>query len=155
MLSISKIDELIKPVLKQNAISKYHIEFIKESTPILEISIEKEDGSMDLDTCELVSGQISKILDQNDDKDDSHYMLDVCSFGAEKQLYSADEVKQNIGEYVHVELREPKNGLDQVEGYLRSFENDLLEIDYLLKGVKKHATINYDNVKLIRLAVKF
>jgi ribosome maturation factor RimP len=155
MLSISKIDELIQPVLKQNAIGKYHIEFIKGSTPILEISIEKEDGSMDLDTCELVSGQISKILDMNDDKDDSHYMLDVCSFGAEKQLYSAEEVKQNIGEYVHVELREPKNGLDQVEGYLRSFENDLLEIDYLLKGVKKHATINYDNVKLIRLAVKF
>lgn len=155
MLSISKIEELIQPVLQQNQISKYHVEIIKGNTPILEIAIEREDGSMDLDTCEKVSGQISKILDKNDDGDESHYMLDICSFGAEKQLYTSEEVKQHINDYVHVELREPKNGLDHIEGYLRNFENDLLEIDYLLKGVKKQATINYDNVKLIRLAVKF
>ncbi|MDO4378778.1 MAG: ribosome maturation factor RimP [Erysipelotrichia bacterium] len=154
MLSIQRVDELIKPVLKENNIAKYHIDILKQGQMILQISLEKSDGTMDLDTCEKISNQISKVLDQYDD-DNTQYMLDVCSFGIEKQLYSVEEVKQHINDYVHVELYNPQNGMDSFEGYLTEFANNQIKIDYLLKGVKKHATIDYANIKLIRLAVKF
>ena len=53
-------------------------------------------------------------------------------------------------------LREsnPAKGLDQVEGTLLSYENDLLTVEYSVKGRKKTAEVAKDNVKLIRLAVK-
>lgn len=155
MLSIQKINELINPILEENSITKYHIDIIKNPEITLQISIERDDGTMDLDTCEKVSSQISKILDLNDSEDTERYMLDVCSFGAEKQLYNADDISKHINDYVHIELKNPQNGFDCIEGYLTEFTDGILKIDYLLKGVKKHATIDLDNIKLIRLAVKF
>ncbi len=155
MLSIQRVDELIKPILEENNIARYHIDILKQGQMILQISLEKSDGTMDLDTCEKISNQISKVLDQYDNDDDRQYMLDVCSFGIEKQLYTVEEIKQHINDYVHVELNNPQYGMDCLEGYLTEMANNQLKIDYLLKGVKKHATIDYANIKLIRLAVKF
>ncbi len=153
MLSIQKIESLIKPILEANNIGKFKISQKSGKTPILEICIKKVDGEIDLDTCEIVSNQISDLLDQHDDSD-KPYMLDVCSFGAEEVLETESEVLNHIGDYVHVELKNPKKGIDSIDGTLSSFENNVLEITYFVKGIKKQIDIDYDNVKLIRLAVK-
>ncbi len=153
MLSIQKIESLIKPILEANNIGKYKISKKSGKTPILEICIKKSDGEIDLDTCEIVSNLISDVLDQYDDSN-KPYMLDVCSFGAEEELENENEILNHIGDYVHIELKNPTKGIDSIDGTLTSFEDNVLNINYFVKGVKKQTTINYDNVKLIRLAVK-
>lgn len=153
MLSKEKVINLIEPVLKANGIVKSHVSITKGKNPVLEVCIAKEDGSMDLDTCEIISNQISDVLDANDSSDDA-YMLDVCSFGAERQLYDEKDISDAVNEYVHIELKKPENGLDMVEGTLEEFADNQLKISYLLKGVKKKAVIDYANVKFARIAVK-
>ena len=59
-----------------------------------------------------------------------------------------------VNDNVHIDFRNPAKGLDQVEGTLLSYENDLLTVEYSVKGRKKTAEVAKDNVKLIRLAVK-
>ena len=81
-------------------------------------------------------------------------MLDVCSFGAEEELENENEIYEHIGDYVHIELKNPEKGIDSIDGTLASFEENVLNITYFVKGVKKQVAINYENVKLIRLAVK-
>ncbi|MDI9540503.1 MAG: ribosome maturation factor RimP [Bacillota bacterium] len=153
MLSIQKIESLIKPILEANNIGKFKISKKSGRTPILEICIKKTDGEIDLDTCEIVSNQISDLLDQHDDSNQS-YLLDVCSFGAEEELENENEIYEHIGDYVHIELKNPEKGIDSIDGTLASFEENVLNITYFVKGVKKQVAINYENVKLIRLAVK-
>ncbi len=153
MFSIQKIESLIKPILEANNIGKFKISKKSGKTPILEICIKRNDGEIDLDTCEIISNQISDILDQHDDFNQP-YMLDVCSFGAEEVLENENEVLNHIGDYVHVELKNPTKGIDSIDGTLTGFEENVLNIAYFVKGVQKQVSINYDNIKLIRLAVK-
>ncbi|MGI6608193.1 MAG: ribosome maturation factor RimP [Erysipelotrichaceae bacterium] len=153
MLSIQKIESLIKPILEANNIGKFKISKKSGKIPTLEICIKKNDGETDLDTCEIISNLISDLLDQYDDSNQS-YMLDVCSFGAEEVLENKDEIFDHIGDYVHIELINPAKGIDSIDGTLADFKNDVLNIDYFVKGVKKQVTINYENIKLIRLAVR-
>ncbi|MGN1399531.1 MAG: ribosome maturation factor RimP [Erysipelotrichaceae bacterium] len=154
MLNKEKIEQLISAILAENDIAKYRISIITTPQLTLEICIKKSDGTMDLDTCEKISNLISQILDEND-IGDTQYTLDVCSFGAEEVLETLAEVSQHIDDYLHVELYNPTKGVDQFEGYLRSVNDNQLSFEYLLKNIKKKIDIDYENIKLIRLAVKF
>ena len=154
MLNKEKIDELISSLLIENDITKHRISIITSTELILEICIKKSDGSMDLDTCEKISSLISEVLDANNISD-SKYTLDVCSFGAEEVLDNLSDVINHINDYVHIELRNPTKGLDQLEGYLKEVVNNQLSVEYMVKNIKKTIEIEYDNIKLIRLAVKF
>ncbi len=153
MLKIEKIEQSLAGVFEANQIIKHSIRLIGGKDPVLEICIARKEGEVDLDFCEVVSRQISDILDEIDDSDDA-YMLDVCSYGAERELESAAEIAGSVGQYVHVELVNPTKGMDQVEGTLLSFESDQLVIEYMDKAVRKKTTIELTNVKFIRLAVK-
>ena len=62
---IEHLKELFQPVFERNSVILYDLVFrTNGSERTLEVSIMKEDGSMDLDTCALVSEQISEILDK-------------------------------------------------------------------------------------------
>jgi ribosome maturation factor RimP len=153
MISIESVRTAIEPVLQDNDISKSTIRTLGGNPPVLEISIYSKNNKVDLDLCEKVSREISAVLDQIDDAQEA-YMLDVCSYGAERELESSDEIRENIGSYIHVELINPQKGFDKLEGYLDSLENDELTVSYMDKTAKRKAVIKLDNVKLIRLAVK-
>ena len=74
------------------------------------------------------------------------YFLEVSSPGAEKELRDTESVKKAIGKFVHVETYEQK-----MEGYLEAFDGNQLS----LKIKNKIININYEEVNLIRLAIKF
>ena len=152
-MNIKDLEKALDPVFAAHEIAKHSIKMLSGKIRTLEIMIMKEDGSMDMDTCASVSQDISKLLDQLDYGDDA-YNLDVCSFGAERELESDQEIMKAVNDNVHIDFKNPAKGLDQVEGTLLSFENDLLTVEYNVKGRKKTAEVAKDNIKLIRLAVK-
>ena len=99
-----------------------------------------------MDTCVAVSELISDKLDETDPIKDE-YILEVSSPGIEKPLKTFEQVQKSV--------KNPKAGLYEVEGYLKSVDNQELEFEYLVKNIKKKIVVNYDNIQFIRLAVKF
>lgn len=79
----------------------------------------------------------------------------MSSPGIERELKTFEKVQQNIGSFVHIDFKNPKNGMNQVEGTITAIEGEDITLQYMLKAVKKTMVIPYSNVKFIRLAVKF
>ena len=101
---MDNLKEWIEEVLNENGCHLYDLEWItNQGTPLLRVSVEKEDGTMDLDTCASCSDVIGQMLDEKDWY--SHeYMLEVCSPGAERELRTDEEVQRAVGKYVFVKL---------------------------------------------------
>ena len=66
MDQISQIRTMIQPVLEQNACSLYDLRWVQDGKMrVLQVSIMHADGSMDIDTCAIVSEGISALLDES------------------------------------------------------------------------------------------
>ena len=126
----------------------YHLYSLKykKKDNILEVLI---DESLDLDGISRLSELISGFMDKYD-KDFDEYLLDVSCAGCERRIRNEDELRRAVGEYVHIKTREFEE-----DGYLKSFENSKVTVEYMDKTRKKAVTVNYYDIKMIRYAVKF
>lgn len=126
----------------------YHLYSLtyKKKDNILEVLI---DESLDLDGISRLSELISGFMDKYD-KDFDEYLLDVSCAGCERRIRNEDELRRAVGEYVHIKTREFEE-----DGYLKSFESGKVTVEYMNKTRKKAVTVNYDDIKMIRYAVKF
>ena len=126
----------------------YHLYSLtyKKKDNILEVLI---DESLDLDGISRLSELISGFMDKYDE-DFDEYLLDVSCAGCECRIRNEDELRRAVGEYVHIKTREFEE-----DGYLKSFENGKVTVEYMDKTRKKAVTVNYDDIKMIRYAVKF
>ena len=151
---MDNLKEWIEEVLNENGCHLYDLEWItNQGTPLLRVSVEKEDGTMDLDTCASCSDVIGQMLDEKDWY--AHeYMLEVCSPGAERELRTDEEVQRAVGKYVFVKMKDPKQGLDQVVGDLVEATEKDVTISYREKTRTKKITIEKSNIQLIMTAVK-
>ncbi len=155
MSNEAKIKEGIEPVLASQSVKLFDITWTNEGKhKILQIAIEKEDGTMDIDLCASVAEVLSEKLDELN-LIDYEYMLEVCSPGAERKLRNLQEVKDAVGKYVYAKFKKPVGKLNEVTGTLLSVEEDVCCIQYMDKTFKRQVSVNYDNCSLIRLAVKF
>lgn len=151
---LEKIEKAILPAVNEMNLSIYDIEYAKEGEEFfLRIYLDRK-GGIDLEAIVEATKVISDILDEIDPIE-GEYMLEVSSPGAEKPLTTIEHLNNSINEYVRIELNNPKNGLDCVEGYLLAFDGNILEVEYQVKTLKKRIQIDYDNVKKARLAIKF
>ena len=136
------------------------VDWVNESNNyILRIIASKENGVFDIDDCTKLNEAISLALDK-DDFIKEEYMLEVSSEGAEKVLKSDDEIKKNISLYIHIDFNKPieilKNiRIHDIEGYLKEVNEESLVLNINLKGRLKDITIEKNNIKLIRKAIKF
>lgn len=151
---LEKIEKAIVPALNKLNLSLYELSYVHENNEnYLRVYVDSN-STIDMDMVVEASHVISEILDDIDPID-SEYILEVASAGAEKELKSKDDVTNAISSYIFVKLYDPQQGIDAIEGYLKDFSNDLVTIEYLDKTRKKELEIAYDNIKLIRLAIKF
>ncbi len=147
---IEKVKEIILPYLEENQVYLFDIEYVKEDNEnVLRIYIDNKEENMDLLTCVNISDGISKLLDLNDPID-VPYSLEVSSPGAERLLRNEEEVKGAINKYIYIETASLS-----IYGTLLNFDDNELEIEYLVKNIKKKIKVNYQDIKLIRLAIKF
>lgn len=152
---LNTITKLIEPILQQNDVYLDDIEYVQENGEwYLRIFVEKNEDYLDMDTCVAVSEAISLMLDEEDPINGEYY-LEVSSPGVEKPLKTFEQVQASIGKYVYAKFYNPTAGLDEVEGFIKSIENEVIEFEYLVKNIKKKVKIDYSNIKFIRLAVKF
>lgn len=150
----AKIRESILPLLKAHDVSLFDVTWTNEGKhKILQIAIERLNGSVDVDLCAEVAEVISEKLDELN-MIEHEYMLEVCSPGAERKLRDASEVAQAVGKYVYAKFKKPVGKLHEVKGTLLSFEENNCCIEYMDKTFKRQVNVDLDNCSLIRLAVK-
>ena len=101
-----KTEALVMPVIKENNFELVDVEFVKEgSNWYLRLYVDKE-GGITIDDCELVSRQMSDILDREDYIDES-YILEVSSPGLLRPFKKPRDYLRNIGEDVEMKLFSP------------------------------------------------
>ena len=150
-----KLETLIKPVVEQLGFILYEVVYEKEGNDwFLRVIIDSDEREITLDDCVAVTEALNPILDE-EDPIKNEYMFEVASAGAEKELRSVEEYKKSIDKYICINVKEVVENLDEVYGTLVEVGDADLSVKVNFKGRMKNVKICFDNIEMIRLAVKF
>lgn len=147
--------EIEKIVSSQN-LNLFDLEFVKEDNVwFLRVSIEKDDGSMDFETAEVISTLVSAKLDELDPIE-HEYILDVCSPGAERPIRNKEEFIANLNHYITVYLtNKDENNKDSYTGDLLEVNEDYIVLSYKEKTRVKKVEVKFENIEKAHVAIKF
>ena len=121
-----RVEALLKSKVQELGYSLYDVQYTKEGQNYyLRIFIEKMDGSISLNDCEMVNNAVNDLLDKaNYIKE--QYFLEISSTGVEKLLRKDKHLEDNIGNKVRVSLFKAielnKVKLKDVVGVLKDFD---------------------------------
>ncbi|MGZ5141639.1 MAG: ribosome maturation factor RimP [Burkholderiales bacterium] len=127
---------------------------------MLRIYIDKPEGVTHQD-CELVSREVSTILDMEDVVPGAGYLLEVSSPGLDRKLREARDYERFQGSLVKLQTLEPVNGSRNYEGRLTKFADGHLTLELPPKGKGKKQVpgavvdIALDNVAKANLVPEF
>lgn len=155
-MSVDKIKQLICETVEKENYILYDCQWVNEGKMrILQVSVMDKDGKMDIDTCANLSAIIGEVLDEKSGLE-SEYYLEVCSPGAERELRNREEIiaAYEKHEYIYIKLKNPTSGIDDLKGYITSVNDDTINVEYMVKNIKKKMDIPFENISLIRLSVK-
>ena len=149
-----KVTELVtqfaEPIVQQAGCSLWDVEYVREGAErYLRIYIDKE-GGIDIDDCEKIHRTIDPILDEKDPIAES-YHFEVCSAGIERALKRPGDFARFMDSPVLVKLYRPRNGLKEIPGILRDYEDGKVTVE----AGKETITFEKSEVALVRLRVEF
>ena len=78
------ITTLVEPILADTEMTLVDVEYVREKDWYLRIFIDKP-GGVEIDDCQLVSEQLTAVLDEKDPIPES-YHFEACSAGLERPL---------------------------------------------------------------------
>ena len=141
---------LAKPVVEEYGCSLWDVEYVREgSERFLRLYIDKE-GGVDIDDCEKIHRAVDPILDREDPIAES-YHFEVCSAGLERTLKRPSDFAQFMDSPIVVKLYRPRNGLKEIPGILRGYEEGRITVE----AGKESITFEKSEVALVRLRVEF
>ena len=139
-----------EPIVAEHGCSLWDVEYVREgSSYVLRLYIDKE-GGVDISDCEAISRAVDPILDEKDPIPGS-YQFEVCSAGLERALKRPGDFQQFLGSPVTVKLYRPHNGLKEIPGILRGYEDGRVTIE----AGKETIQFEKSQVALVRLRVEF
>ena len=149
-----KVTELVaqfsQPIIESHGCSLWDVEYVREGAErYLRIYIDKE-GGIDIDDCEKIHRAIDPILDEKDPIAES-YHFEVCSAGIERALKRPGDFARFMDSPVLVKLYRPYNGLKEIPGILRGYEDGRVTVE----AGKENITFEKSQVALVRLRVEF
>ena len=149
-----KVTELVtqfaKPIVEENGCSLWDVEYVREgSERYLRLYIDKT-GGVDIDDCEKIHRAVDPVLDEKDPISES-YHFEVCSAGLERALKRPSDFAQFMDSPILVKLYRPRNGLKEIPGILRGYEEGRITVE----AGKETITFEKSEVALVRLRVEF
>ena len=145
------IEEIVTKITDEHGFEMVDVEYVKEAGEYyLRVYIDKEEG-ISLNECELVSRELSPILDEKDPIKEN-YFLEVSSPGLDRALKKDRDFVRYQGRDVDLKLYKPLNGCKQFEGELVWLTEDN-NIKIIANG--KEMEFNRKDVAIVRLAIKF
>lgn len=156
-LNLQAMKELALPVIAKHEKELISLKKVKEYGIDKIVFIIDDPKTFILDIDE-VSEIMEEILDLINDLIPDGYYLEVSSLGAERELIKEEDFIRAINEYIYISTYqkvESASGLKELYGYLRSYNEDSVTLDAIIKTRTKEVTIKRDNIAKIRLAVNF
>ena len=139
-----------EPIVKAHGCSLWDVEYVREAGQwFLRVYIDK-DGGVSINDCEALSRALDPVLDEADPIPDS-YVFEVSSAGAERELKRPGDFERFMGSPVTVKLYRPRNGLKEIPGILRGYEDGKVTVE----AGKETITFEKSQVALVRLRVEF
>ena len=145
-----QVAQFAQPVVEANGCKLWDVEYVREgSERYLRLYIDK-DGGIDIEDCEKIHRAMDPILDEKDPIAES-YHFEVCSAGLERPLRRASDFQQFMDSPVLVKLYRPRNGLKEIPGILKGYEEGCVTIE----AGRETITFTKSEVALVRLRVEF
>ena len=104
-----------------------------------------------VDDCEVVSRELSDILDEQDFIDEA-YILEVSSPGLGRPLKKEKDFARSIGEEIEIRTYRAIDRQKEFIGILKEFDKDTITIEYEDGETK---SFERNNIALVRLAFDF
>ena len=117
---------------------------------VLRIFVDRLEG-VTLQDCEMVSRQVSTILDV-EDVIAHRYTLEVSSPGLDRKLLKPADYNRFAGRQVKVVLKAPRAGERHFQGRLLGLEDENVRVEMAAGQV---ASIAYDEIESATLVVEF
>ena len=144
------VAEFARPIVEQHGCELWDVEYVREGSEyFLRLYLDKE-GGVDINDCEAVSRAMDPILDEKDPIAES-YHFEVCSAGIERPLKRPSDFEKFMGSPIFVKLYRPVNGLKEIPGILRGYEDGKVTVE----AGKQTLTFEKSQVALVRLRVEF
>ena len=144
------VEKLAKPVVESLGCSLLDVEYVREGDQrFLRLYLDK-DGGVSINDCEAVSRAVDPLLDEADPIAES-YHFEVCSAGLERALKRPGDFERFMGSAITVKLYRPYNGLKEIPGILRGYEDGRVTVEM----GKETRTFEKSQVALVRLRVEF
>jgi ribosome maturation factor RimP len=144
------VTEFAKPIVEAHGCTLWDVEYVREgSERFLRLYLDKE-GGVDITDCEAISRAIDPILDEKDPIAES-YHFEVCSAGLERALKRPSDFERFMGSPIMVKLYRPRNGLKEIPGILRGYEEGRVTVE----AGKETITFEKSELALVRLRVEF
>ncbi len=152
---VEKIRAEIEKIVNSDEVFIYNVVYVRESNNnFLRVTIDSHTRNIDLDLCVEVNKLINTYLDEVDPIDEE-YILEVSSRGAEEVITTTEELDEAMEKFVFVEMLEPIDKIENFNGRLLSYNENLIIIECNIKGILKKFEIEFDMIKSIRNSVDF
>jgi len=123
-----ELAKLIEPAIEQLGYELSDLELhLGGRDGVIRVFIDKPEG-VDLTDCEIVSRQLSAVLDVEDPLP-GQYRLEVSSPGLDRKLTKPEHFRRFTGETVRVKLRFPVDGRRNFRGALRAADDEKIEVE--------------------------
>ena len=147
---IPKIVTICEEVCEDLGYELVDVEYVKEKSDYyLRIFIHKQ-GGVSLDDCQIMSENLSMLLDEKDIIDNPYY-LEVSSPGLDRPLKTDKDLERNMGKEVEVSLYKAINNQKNYEGNLLAYNKETITI----KTIDSEKILDRKDISIIRLTIKF
>lgn len=139
----------LSPLIEDTGIEFYDVEYSNQNGKnILTFYIEKDEGLISIDDCELINNRITDKLDEIDPISDSYY-LEIASVDITTPFTRDKDFKKNLGNVVIVNLYQKLDNKKEFKGILKDFNNQEISLELEKNQIK----IERSNISSIKLSL--
>jgi len=120
------VSGVVESIIESTELELVDVEYVHEREWYLRVFLDKE-GGIDLDDCQMVSEQLSQVLDEKDPIKEN-YLLEVSSPGLDRVLKKDKDFVRYHGRDVDIQLFKPIDGKKQYTGALQGFSEAAITI---------------------------
>jgi ribosome maturation factor RimP len=123
----ARIANIVEPAIVGLGYRLVRVKLSAMNGTTLQIMAERPDGTMTVDDCEIVSRDLSPLLDV-EDPIDREYHLEVSSPGIDRPLVRRSDFERWGGHVAKIELEQMLNGRKRFRGKLAGVEGDSVRV---------------------------
>jgi len=144
----AQIGQAIEQVIASMGFRLVRIKISQRDGLTLQIMLERVDGSLTIEDCDLLSATISPILDI-EDLIAGQYNLEVSSPGIDRLLVRVSDFIRAVGSQAKIETMEALDGKRKFRGIITAVGTDKFTLE--VQEADSPITIRFDNLKQARL----